>query len=250
MYQVIPPCMELRDHVSHFWFASWTAQQDRVQPVYYQTASCLAELAFAFRSSELVFASVQGHSPHAARYNAGGFLSIFGVSVFAYSLPLLFDVPPAALSGRFCTPEQLLGREGALLVEQVAGEADLPARVRCLNDFLKLRLRKAAEGDHRIIAAARQVMKPEVKFDLSAFAGECCLSPKQFERRFSACTGFSPKLFDRVSRFEYLLNNHRRFTTLTQAALASGYYDQSHFIRDFKQFAGCSPQRFFALSGY
>jgi AraC-like DNA-binding protein len=52
--------------------------------------------------------------------------------------------------------------------------------------------------------------------------------------------GIGPKVFSRIVRFQRTLRRIAR-TGLLPAALDSGYYDQAHFIHDFKQFAGETP---------
>lgn len=68
---------------------------------------------------------------------------------------------------------------------------------------------------------------------------------KKLERIFSHHTGYNPKNFSRVIRFYRTLKEMtRRQASLTQVGLQHGYYDQAHFIRDFKMFTGHAPGQF------
>jgi AraC-like DNA-binding protein len=73
---------------------------------------------------------------------------------------------------------------------------------------------------------------------------ECChVSVRQLERRFHAAVGASPKHFARTLRF---VQAQRRLMIepdldLTRLAYQSGYFDQAHFIKDFRDFAGKTP---------
>jgi AraC-like DNA-binding protein len=72
-------------------------------------------------------------------------------------------------------------------------------------------------------------------------------TPRTLERRIRDATGLSPRGVASVARFR------RAFRRLDQApvgtwsrvALESGYYDQSHMIREFRRFAGTAPSQFF-----
>jgi AraC-like DNA-binding protein len=73
------------------------------------------------------------------------------------------------------------------------------------------------------------------------------LSERQFERKFSEYAGMSPKRFMRIVRFENACNLYRNKLekSLTEIAYECGYFDQSHFIRDFKTFSGYEPGQYF-----
>jgi methylphosphotriester-DNA--protein-cysteine methyltransferase len=64
---------------------------------------------------------------------------------------------------------------------------------------------------------------------------------------FKHFSGFSPKLFSRIIRFQSALNHYgKKEKKLTEIAYDAGYYDQSHFIQDFKEFSGHSPKEYFS----
>lgn len=72
------------------------------------------------------------------------------------------------------------------------------------------------------------------------------ISDRQFERRFKQNIGINPKSFQRIARFqstmkEILLNKQ---STYLDIAYKNSYYDQSHFLRDFRYFVGKTPSDF------
>lgn len=69
------------------------------------------------------------------------------------------------------------------------------------------------------------------------------ISERQFERKFLQSIGFTPSYYRRVVRFEKALYRiqHGQYTTLANLAYESGYADQSHLNREFKQFSGSTP---------
>lgn len=74
-------------------------------------------------------------------------------------------------------------------------------------------------------------------------ASMACLSLRQFERVSKERIGFSPKMFARLVRFSkaYRLRENFPELTWTSIAYSCGYFDQMHFIRDFKEFTGITP---------
>ncbi|WCO00811.1 AraC family transcriptional regulator [Psychroserpens ponticola] len=69
---------------------------------------------------------------------------------------------------------------------------------------------------------------------------------RRLEQRFKNEIGISPKLFLRTCRINAVIEKMKENTnqSLTQLALEYNYFDQSHFIKDFKQFTGCNPSQF------
>jgi transcriptional regulator GlxA family with amidase domain len=69
------------------------------------------------------------------------------------------------------------------------------------------------------------------------------LSQRRFIQVFTAEVGLTPKLYGRVRRFQRARELVRKATAPDWAAVAvaCGYFDQSHLIRDFGQFSGLSP---------
>lgn len=76
---------------------------------------------------------------------------------------------------------------------------------------------------------------------IAAVARALGLSERQLERRFLQRVGVTPKRFATLRRFERAAALAVTAPSLTDAALAAGYYDQSHFIRDFRRFTGEAP---------
>ena len=79
---------------------------------------------------------------------------------------------------------------------------------------------------------------------MSELAEVAASSPRQVERLFSRGLGFPPKTVGRVLRFQFAL---RQLMTdpgvpLGKVAAETGYYDQAHFVRDFRTFSGGVPR--------
>jgi AraC-like DNA-binding protein len=71
---------------------------------------------------------------------------------------------------------------------------------------------------------------------------------RQPERKFLKQIGLSPKQLGKVIRLQTALKLllNRKTGTFTQIAYESEYYDQNHFIKDFKEFTGTTPKDFLA----
>lgn len=72
-------------------------------------------------------------------------------------------------------------------------------------------------------------------------ASELAVSRRTLERKFTAEVGASPKHLARIVRWNHALRNLGRHADLGRAALAHGYFDQAHFIRETREFSGTTP---------
>ena len=98
-----------------------------------------------------------------------------------------------------------------------------------------------------LLAVHERLLNPAVD-TVAALADSIDLSVRQLTRVSLAMFGFAPKLLIRRQRFlrtlQALIDQPERAMV---AIIDEGYFDQSHFVRDFKAFMGMSPSRYFAL---
>ena len=81
---------------------------------------------------------------------------------------------------------------------------------------------------------------------IAAIAADIGCSQRYLARMFHAELGVGPKEAARIIRFDTARRRLGVGGTVAGTAAAAGYYDQAHFDRDFRRFAGCSPSRWLA----
>jgi len=67
------------------------------------------------------------------------------------------------------------------------------------------------------------------------------VSRRTFERRFKSAVGLTPKMFERIQRFQRVFREFESGGKWVETAIACGYYDQAHLIHDMREFAGGAP---------
>lgn len=256
-YLIYQPPARLQDFIKFFWV--FETQASPINPYKHAaTASGCAKLAFQYQGSmeiaqaqgkyEKVFTtSLQAQTQRAQKFIASGKVGVFGIYFQPYALPYLFSVPAEALNNQHVEISSLLGRPGLDLEEQIMTAKTHPERVQMASAFFEKRLDAISVRHPGIIASIHHIIRLRGMVNMDELVQCNFLSQRQFERNFKAATGFSPKMFSRIVRFEncidlYLQGN----ASLTEIAYTFGYYDQSHFIRDFKEFAGEHPSAYFS----
>lgn len=124
------------------------------------------------------------------------------------------------------------------LLEAPDPQAKLDALERVLAEMCKL------PGPHpAVVFALKTFVHRPNETTISAVSEMAGLSPKRFIERFKGAVGVAPKHYCRILRFQRALasaeNGHG--VDWTRIAFDCGYFDQAHFIRDFRSFAGVTP---------
>lgn len=91
-------------------------------------------------------------------------------------------------------------------------------------------------------AVADEMISAHGMIEIEAMAARHGMSRRHLERQFKQVVGITPKLFARIQQFNYIfkcLGKHDR--SWVDVALKCGYFDQSHFIKNFRAFTGTSP---------
>lgn len=253
-YTILYPRPELKKFVSHFWITSKDVQKGGMNRLHYSTACSLANIVFAFKGIESnpvpAFTHFQGQTslPEQIHIPEEGFLKIFGISIYSYAIPQLFNALAPELINRSIPLSSLWGSQENILIEMMASSLATEKCISILSNYLQSQLRESRYTDELVIKATDQIRTVNGNINMERLSSELCLSQKQFTRRFKIQTGFNPKLYARIIRFESTLYTMMEYSSLTEAACMNGYYDQAHFIQDFKTFTGHNPNQFLTVS--
>ncbi len=179
-----------------------------------------------------------------------GAVSTMGVRFRPGGLSSFVPMPVDELADRQIAPEDLFGRESRPLAARLAEAADDSRRVALVERFLLSRLAEAAEPARPVERAVRRMVRRRGPVPIERLAGDLGITRRHLERSFRAETGMSPMLLGRMIRFQSVF---RRLASgeadWISVALDCGYFDQSHFYRDFREFAASTPRQFVGEPG-
>jgi AraC-like DNA-binding protein len=156
-----------------------------------------------------------------------------------------FLAPPVSqIADRQVAAEELWGGEAWELEERLAESADTRTRVSLVEGFLLRQLRRHQKTDVEPLVRAVWARRGQVR--VKQLGDELGLTERSLQRLFASALGIPPKGFARLVRFQNACSTLRRgrWTSLTQVSHDCGYYDQAHFISDFKSFSGMTPGAF------
>jgi AraC-like DNA-binding protein len=158
-------------------------------------------------------------------------------------------LPPGDLHNLRVSPADLWGTEAKYLEEQLMEAPSPEARFRVLEGFLVTKASQPLGRHPAVRFALRQFRADTSARRVAEVTEQVGLSSRRFIQLFTREVGLAPKLYSRVQRFQQVVNclDGADRVNWTDLALACGYYDQAHFIRDFQALSGLLPSDYLAL---
>jgi AraC-like DNA-binding protein len=250
-YKPEPP---LSKFVDNFWLYEGDEAPHQIERI---LPTGTLELAINLRQNELSFFDVspaENRSRHSGAVVSGAhghsFAPVAGKEVFIIgvhfkpggSFPFL-GLPAGDLTDTHVDLDALWGPAAGRLRERLCEARTAAERFHLLQEALLSRLRQGAKQHYAVAAALEMFGKYQTRTTVREAAKYLGLSQRRFIEVFKTEVGLTPKLFSRIQRFQqtraFIGQNPAPDWTLL--SLDCGYFDQSHFIREFFEFSGLTP---------
>jgi AraC-like DNA-binding protein len=194
-------------------------------------------------------AVVQGPHDRFIVRGTGGASSVVGVHFKPGGARAFFGGALGDLRGRTVLLEDVWGPSVRTLRDDLQACASPSQRVRLLEVFLIGRMTMVDLDPVVAFALHRFQMAPSSAW-IQPVQTESGCSPAQFIQRFQSEVGLTPKRYTRVLRFNAVLGRlvRRGPREWAEVALDAGYFDQSHFIHEFKTLTGLTPSAYEPVS--
>ena len=152
-------------------------------------------------------------------------------------------LPAGDLADTHVDLETLWGPSAGRLRERLCEARTSAERFQLLQEALLSRLCHGVEQHYSVSAALEMFGKNQAGPRVREAAKYLGLSQRRFIQVFKAEVGITPKLFSRIQRFQQTRTfiQHNPSINWADLAVDLGYFDQSHFIREFLEFSGLSP---------
>ncbi|WP_411031923.1 DUF6597 domain-containing transcriptional factor [Spongiimicrobium sp. 3-5] len=255
-YQTFRPHSDLEAVVNCYWTlevpAENNAQRQRIIP-----DGCI-EMAFILGddikrySSQDEFilqprAMVLGQTIEPFYIEPTGYVNTFAVSFYPYGFANFVSIPIKNLANKE-TPIELLFEPNAAkeLEQNIIQATTTKQRIEIIEHFLLGELNDTRTIDKIVKMTIDVLQATNGSASINTILNEDLSKRRQLERNFIKQIGVSPKQLGKVIRLQTALKMllSEKAESLTHVAYESDYFDQSHFIKDFKEFTGVNPKDF------
>lgn len=258
-YQFITPSPILALYVKHYWMLETDEREGNVCERVVPTGNL--QLMFHYRKPFVMTFPNQKTAQQPQSFASGLSSSFMDATTQGASGVIAIDFHPYGACNffRFSLHEiedqsirlnDIFSDEVKYLEEQICECRDLSGRILLIEQFLIEKLIPVDLYDFRLIRQAVELVEQSGgQIQANRLAGQLAVTPKKLERKFASLVGKSPKQFIRIVRFQEVMNGlvSQQPKYLTEYALNNGYFDQSHFIHEFKTFSGYTPREFVKL---
>lgn len=174
-----------------------------------------------------------------------GRVEVFAIRFKPDALYNIFGVPASEFSERFEDMALVLPKDFQDFCHRMKEEKSMNRLVSKAENYL---LKCLSQNNYRFsyVNKAAELIRRSAAMKIENITDQVFISERQLERGFKEKVGISPKQYMRISRINKalkLLMQHKKYD-LTSIAYHCGYFDQAHFIKDFKNITGQSPSIF------
>ncbi|MEM7484183.1 MAG: helix-turn-helix domain-containing protein [Bacteroidota bacterium] len=250
-YQYSFPKSNLRPYIRFFWVAEGLATENKPY-IHSRFPGGFCDLLFVYKGSFIDIETgvefkegdiiVGGPKDVLTRYLVKENFGTFAICLYPYVLPILTSFSGESLLNQVL--ESSYFNNLHVLEDRLRLTKTNQERIQVSSETLNQILIKRDTHDDWFLSMVRSFYK-QVNLGFNELLENSNVSLRHFQRKFKDYTGFTPKKLQRIIRLHSAVRGVAP-QNLTKLALDSGFYDQAHFINDFKKVSGgLTPRDYF-----
>ena len=255
-YQTYQPSSDLESIISCYWTlevpAAKDVQKQRIVPDgTIEMAFILGDDIKRYTSEEEFIiqprSMVLGQIIDPFYIEPTGTVNTFAIRFYPYGFANFVSVALKDLAKTETPIEMLFGEETAKKLEQDIIQArDAQQRIEIIETFLQNKLNEKTIVSNIVSTTVDALLSTKGSASINDILEGNLSKRRQLERMFVKQVGISPKQLGKLIRLQSALKMllNQEDESLTNIAYNNEYYDQAHFIKDFKEFTGVSPKEF------
>lgn len=243
-YFELLPDQRLQEYIYCYW--QLKSKGKLITPYNYRVvADTCMDILWEAQNPEANF--IIGYSSTFSQFPLNSPFNYFGIRFLPMAFPIIFKVDASEISKQFLPLVDVVSNLSKKITEISNQENTLDHLKNKLDEFfLQSIYQSKLNLDTRISTALNKIILSNGNLSLEKDL-DVGLSPRQLRRLFKFYIGDSPKNFSKIIRFQAFLKqlSYQENLRKHKVYYDFGYYDQAHFIKEFKQMYGLSPSSFF-----
>ncbi|MDF2521756.1 MAG: hypothetical protein K0R84_2384 [Clostridia bacterium] len=252
---IFKPCPSLKPYVSCYWLSVFTGTEKDAQKLIPKPVTLIPD-----GGSSIVFdinykqnwhnESIWGVMDKPVKvYNqhsiSKGEIMTFGVDFKPGGLSRFLNMPMWEFTNNSLELSTVSYSIFHQLTDSIVNAGSIGEMIQIIEVFLLKQLSKADSCQSPVMEALYTINETSGGIRVSELASRLFISERSLRRLFHEYVGISPKTLCRITRLQRIMKacTEDKQADFLIAAYDSGYFDQSHFIKDFKEFCGCTPSR-------
>lgn len=197
------------------------------------------------RLEDVYFSGLQDHFCN-SHIKLNGKVDMLGICFFPEGFFPFFRVPVSEFKNQMLGADEVGFKLIKGLAEHLKEASDISARLAILENELVLMLLNGNPTPENFRQIFNALNRSENTIQIAEFCQQNNISVRQLERMYNKYVGVSANTYSTLNRFHTCLNQLliQDYSKLSDLAFDNGYFDQMHFIKDFKRFVGDTPKRF------
>lgn len=191
-------------------------------------------------------AFVWGQTKHGNKIVVAGTGSWFEIKIYPWAFELLFGHSALSLDSKG-TALNDLNQEFGILAEQINFATNSTQAIYLFEQFAIQQLNSTRTVKPFLIYSFDRLLSSHGQMKISELCSKMNISRQYFHQYFKDKIGLPPKYYAKIVRLRHAVDiiYKQKNRPLTQIALETGYFDQAHFINDFKTILHQAPTSFF-----
>lgn len=256
-YTTILPIKPLSEYIKYFWILEVNASQSSVDFSFQafpdgftgmicQDNNSVSHQLIGKSQKPLPVNYIFGQQTTRVDFFCGGFSGMLGVSFTPHALYYLLNIPADNIKRMALDLETAWGVAGKYLDERLFAENCKLQKIKHIETFMLSRLKHITEDKNEyILAATRDIFNTGGLISIAEICKKIGFSERYLFNHFAKIIGLNPKETGKVIRLQRALRlMEQQSDSLTEVAFNCGFYDQAHFIKDFKNYAGVTPKTY------
>ncbi|GEP90398.1 transcriptional regulator, AraC family [Chitinophaga terrae (ex Kim and Jung 2007)] len=243
-YAELMPAPGLQQFIYCYWQLR-TTQALSEQFIYRVVADGCIDIYFELNNPRDSY--VMGFCKKFTEFPLGNVFNYVGIRFLPTMFPQLFKINAKELSNRFEQLDNVIPSTADFISNHL-GIEQTPAQIKEIFDryFLDLLSKTSFNHDNRLYDAIHLILRHCGTIDIEQGL-DTGISSRQLRRLFDYYVGDTAKTFSKVVRFQHILRAKPSTQSLRKNKLFfdAGYYDQAHFIKEFRNFYGVTPSKAF-----